>query len=110
MFFPLLFMVASSGPGTPAQLPPAPPSVVVVVPAPAPIPTRVVVPAPAVAMPGHFTCTGDSNETADCTVDPPAGDTTNHGDDPAGLLSTTDPAYAADLTAQLCAVKPVFCQ
>lgn len=93
--------------------PPPPPVVVTVAPPVALSP--IVVAAPAgpvtVVIPGHYDCTGDSNDTAACVRDDtqPERPASPAGDQPGATLGSLDPAYGADLTAQLCAVKPWFC-
>lgn len=77
------------------------------VPAPA-VPTTLIPPAVLVrtAPPGHYACTGDDSATAECVNDETGADVTPAtGDSPAPI----DPAYAARLTADLCAARPEFC-
>lgn len=63
------------------------------------------------AVPGHYSCTGATNETAVCgrDEDQPERPASLTGDQPGQTLGSTDAAYGADLTAQLCAVKPWLC-
>ena len=107
----LLFAVATFVGGPQIATPPPAPATVVA-PAPVAIATPAVEVVP-VAPAGHYTCSGADNETADCHLDPePAGRvlTVAPGSDiPGQTLGTTDPAYGAELTSQLCAIKPWYC-
>ena len=113
MYAPLLFAVASFVGGPQIATPPPTPVAVAAAPAPVAIATPAVEIAPVVTPAGHYTCTGEDNETADCQLDPePVGRilTVAPGSDiPGQTLGSTDAAYGADLNGQLCAVKPEFC-
>lgn len=97
--------------------PPPPPPVVVTVPAAAPLPRLVRVDGAAgpvsvtVALPGHYDCTGDDNTSAVCVRDDaqPNLPANRDGDQPGATLGSTDADYGADLTGQLCAIKPELC-
>lgn len=116
---PFAFAIALLVDGTPPPPSPvAPAPVVVAAPAPAPIPT-IIAPAVTVTRPqvaptagGHYTCAGgqtDQFNTA-CTADVTANPGPNPGSTvPEETVAWSDPAYAQNLIAQLCEIKPVFC-
>lgn len=115
MPFPLLFAIAiATGSPNVTQPPPGPPTTIVAPAAPAP-PTTPERPetqlhaplSPPKAKPGHYTC--DSMEL--CTIDPdPDPHPANPGDQPGQTLGTTDPAYGARLTEQVCEAMPWRCE
>lgn len=116
----LLYAVAFVGdnPATQPVMPPRPPIVAAPAP-PAPEPTTTTtVPAHQPAISGHYTCTGDSNETAVCGLDPAGGPPAVNvpvsppsigGDVPGQTLGSTDAGYGAALAAAICDAAPWRC-
>jgi hypothetical protein len=65
------------------------------------------------AIPGHYTCSGADNDSAECVHDEDgseAGPASPAGDQPGQTLGSANPGYGAWLTAQICADKPWTCQ
>ena len=94
------------------EVPPVPPApVVAVVATPDPVTRPITVGGVTVALPGHYDCSGTTNEDAGCVRVPQVDPGPNVGSDvPELMAGAGDVAYRERLVGELCAVKPWYCE